>query len=61
MAPTYVTICGVKPGEGVVLNRDRKGKQDGEAVAASLADGAVVQAGDFANSAGGQSVRDFTV
>ena len=39
IAPTYLTICGVAPGEGCVLSRDREGSEDGSCVAARLSDG----------------------
>ena len=39
IAPTYLTICGVAPGEGCVLSRDREGSEDGSCVEARLTDG----------------------
>ena len=39
IAPTYLTICGVAPGEGCVLSRDREGSVDGSCVEARLSDG----------------------
>ena len=39
IAPTYLTICGVSPGEGCILSRDRAGSADGSCVEARLSDG----------------------
>lgn len=39
IAPTYLTICGVSPGEGCILSRDRAGTTDGSCVEARLSDG----------------------
>jgi hypothetical protein len=45
IAPTYLTICGVSPGEGCILSRDREGSADGSCVEARLSDGSpLVQA-----------------
>jgi hypothetical protein len=40
IAPTYLTVCGVSPGEGCILSRDREGSIDGSCVEAQLSDGA---------------------
>lgn len=39
IAPTYLTICGVSPGEGCILSRDRAGSADGSCVEGRLSDG----------------------
>ena len=36
MAPVYLTICGTQPGEGLVLSRDREGKNTAECVCERL-------------------------
>ena len=38
IAPTYLTICGVKSGEGCILSRDRVGTTDGSCIEAQLCD-----------------------
>ena len=44
IAPTYLTLCGVLPGEGCVLSRDREGCTDGSCVEGRLGSKPLVQA-----------------